>query len=274
MLSTPQNLLKQKLKKGALVLLCIYIMVGSLLYFLQEKMMFFPTVLEQDYQYKFSQPFEELFLKTDEEAVINAIHFKVKNPKGVILYFHGNAGDLSRWGFVAEYFVEKQYDVLIMDYRTYGKSTGKLSEQALYTDAEFFYNYLKERYNEDEITLFGRSLGTGIAAYLASKNKPKQLILETPYYSITDVAKSRFPIFPVEKLLKYRLPTFQYIQKVSCPITMFHGTEDVVVPYKSAKKLFKSAPKALTTFVTIDGGNHGDLSNYELYHRKIREVLP
>lgn len=273
MLNTLQNPVKQKLKKGVLFLLGIYIMVGSLLYFLQEKMMFFPTVLEQDYAYQFSQPFEELFLKTDEEATINAIHFKVENPKGVILYFHGNAGDLSRWGFVAEYFVEKQYDVLIMDYRTYGKSTGKLSEKALYSDAQYCYEYLKEHYNENEITIYGRSLGTGIAAYLALKNKPKQLILETPYYSIKDVAKSRFPMFPAETLLKYKLPTYQYLQEVSCPITIFHGTEDKVVPYKSAKKLFEASPKALTTFITIDGGNHGDLINYQLYRSKIDEIL-
>ncbi len=249
-------------------------MVGSLLYFLQEKMLFLPTVLEQDYVYKFSQPFDELLLKTDDDAVINAIHFKVENPKGVILYFHGNAGDLSRWGLIAEYFVEKQYDVLIMDYRTYGKSTGKLSEKALYNDGQLCYNYLKEHYNEARITLYGRSLGTGVATYLASKNKPKQLILETPYYSIVDVAKSRFPMFPVEALLKYKLQTNQYIKQVKCPITMFHGTEDSVVPFASAKKLFEVSPKPITTFVTIENGNHGNLINYELYHAQIKKILP
>lgn len=238
-----QNPLRQKLKKSVLILFGIYIMVGSLLFVLQEKMLFLPTVLEQDYIFEFSQPFEELLLKTDEEALINAIHFKVENPKGVILYFHGNAGDLSRWGIVAEYFVERRYDVLVMDYRTYGKSTGKLSEQAFYNDAQYCYTYLKKQYKEDDITLYGRSLGTGIATYLASKNKPKQLILETPYYSIIDVAKSRFPIFPVEKLLKYKFPTYKFIQEVNFPITIFHGTEDMVVPYKSAKKLFEVSPK-------------------------------
>ncbi|MFD1615017.1 alpha/beta hydrolase [Gelatiniphilus marinus] len=248
-------------------------MAVSLLYFLQEKMLFFPTVLEQGYQYRFSKPFEELFLKTDNDAVINAIHFKAENPKGVILYFHGNAGNLSRWGLVTEYFVEKQYDVLIMDYRTYGKSTGKLSEKALYTDAQFCYDYLKAHYPENGITLYGRSLGTGIAAYLAFKNKPKQLVLETPYYSITDVAKTRFPMLPVETLLKYKLPTHQYLEGVSCPITIFHGTQDRVVPMDSAKKLLNLNMENLN-FVTIDGGNHGDLINYDLYHREIKKILP
>ena len=142
-------------------------MIGASLYFFQEKLLFLPTKLEQDYKFQFNYPFEELFLKTDEEAVINAIHFKVKKPKGVILYFHGNAGDLSRWGNITEYFVDKDYDVLVMDYRTYGKSTGKLSEDAFYKDAQFCYDYLLKQYSEEDISLYGRSLGTGIASYLA-----------------------------------------------------------------------------------------------------------
>ncbi len=248
-------------------------MISASLYFLQEKLLFFPTVLEQDFEFQFNHSFEELNFETDDGAKLNAIHFKVENPKGVILYFHGNAGDLSRWGTVAEYFVEKQYDVLIMDYRTYGKSTGKLSEAVFYTDAQLFYDYLKDNYEEDEITLYGRSLGTGIATYLASKNKPKQLILETPYYSIVDVAKDRFPIFPVGSLLKYKFLSYKFIQKVSCPITMFHGTNDRVVPYASAEKLFEVAPKPQTNFVTIEGGNHGDLINFDSYNYQIEKIL-
>ncbi|MGC1205993.1 MAG: alpha/beta hydrolase [Flavobacteriaceae bacterium] len=249
-------------------------MISTSLYFLQEKILFLPTVLEQDYQYQFNYNFEELNFETNDGANLNAIHFKAKNPKGVILYFHGNAGDLSRWGTIAEYFVEKQYDVLIMDYRTYGKSKGKLSEAVFYKDADLFYQYLKDRYNEEEITIYGRSLGTGIATYLASKNNPKQLILETPYYSILDVAKDRFPIFPVEKLLKYKFLSFEFIQKVSCPITMFHGTNDSVVPYASAEKLFEIAPKLKTNFVIIEGGNHNNLIDFERYKTTISEILP
>ena len=172
-----QKKITHKLKQATFGLIAIYLMIGTALYFLQEKILFRPTVLNQTYVYKFSNPFEELFLKADDKAVINALHFKAENPKGVILYFHGNAGNLSRWGNITEYFVEMNYDVLVMDYRTYGKSTGALSERALYSDAQLCYDYLKNNYNESEITVYGRSLGTGIAAYIAAKNKPKQLIL-------------------------------------------------------------------------------------------------
>ena len=248
-------------------------MIGASLYFLQEKILFLPTVLEQDYQFQFDEPFEEVFLKPSQNVSINAIHFKAEAPKGVILYFHGNAGDLSRWGTIAEFFVEKNYDVFIMDYRTYGKSTGKLSEEAFYDDAQFCYDYLLKHYNENEITIYGRSLGTGIATNLASKNQPKQLIIETPYYSILDVAKHRFPIFPVEKLLKYKFPTKAFIVDVDCPITMFHGTDDGVVPYSSAEKLYAVAPKDRTQFFTIEGGGHNNLVDYEKYRTNITKIL-
>ena len=244
-------------------------MVTALLYFFQEKMLFLPTVLEQDYVYQFSYPFEELFFETEAHAIINAVHFKIEQPKGVILFLHGNAGDLSRWGVLAEYFVEKQYDVLIMDYRTYGKSKGKLSEQALYHDGQYCYDYLKTMYQEDEITIYGRSLGTGIATYLAAKNKPKQLILETPYYSILDVAESRFSILPVKSLLKYKLLSYEFIKNTDCPILMLHGTDDSVVPYESAKKLFEASSKSQTTFISIEGGGHGNLSSFEKYTKAI-----
>ncbi len=246
-------------------------MIGSALYFFQEKLMFLPSTLAQDYKYQFDYPFEELFLKIEDEATINALHFKAENPKGVILYFHGNAGDLSRWGKITEFFVEKRYDVLVMDYRTYGKSIGKLSEDAIYKDAQYCYDYLLERYSENEITLYGRSLGTGIASYLASKNNAKRLILETPYYSILDIAKHRFPMFPVKQLLKYRFPTFQYLPKVKCPITIIHGTEDNVVPFSSGKKL--SELESDIDFFTVKGGGHNNLIEFEDYHKAIDNVL-
>ncbi|WP_431137207.1 alpha/beta hydrolase [Psychroserpens mesophilus] len=273
MSSVPQNQLKKRLKIVLKLLLLLYVLVGASLYFLQEKMLFLPTSLAQDYQYEFKYPFEELFLKTAEDVSINAVHFKTENPKGVILYFHGNAGDLSRWGNIGEHFVSLNYDVFIMDYRTYGKSTGRLHEEGFYNDAEFCYNYLLKSYSEEEILVYGRSLGTAIATYLASRHEPRQLILETPYYSIIDVAKNRFPVFPVTALLKYEFPSNEFISNVNCPITMFHGTDDSIIPYSSAQKLKSVAPQNNTSFITIDDGNHNNLMNFEAYREGILSLL-
>ena len=248
-------------------------MIGTSLYFFQEKIIFRPTILAQDYTFNFSNFFEELFLKAEDGAIINAIHFKTENPKGVILYFHGNAGDLSRWGKITEFFVEKDYDVLVMDYRTYGKSKGKLSEQALYNDAQMCYNYVLDRYQESEIIVYGRSLGTGLATYLASNNNPRQLILETPYYSLTDVAKHRFPMFPNNKLLRYDFPSYKFVQNVKCPISIFHGTDDTVVPYVSGEKLFNSMVQKEKMFFTIENGEHNNLMAFDSYIQQIQKIL-
>ncbi|PKA84077.1 hypothetical protein ATE92_2247 [Ulvibacter sp. MAR_2010_11] len=245
----------------------------TVLYFMQEKLLFHPSTLPQEYTFQFEETFEEIFLETEDGAKLNAIHFKNENPKGVILYFHGNAGDLSRWGEVTSYFTQFQYDVLVMDYRTYGKSSGALSEKAFFKDAQLFYDHLLKSYGEHEIIVYGRSLGTSMAAYVASQNNPKQLLLETPFYSMEDVAKSRFPFLPVKLLLRYKFPTYRFIKDVTCPIVIFHGTEDNTVPYASAKKLVVLIPPKRVSFITITGGNHNDLINFNAYTTEIETIL-
>ncbi|WP_237561726.1 alpha/beta hydrolase [Flagellimonas algicola] len=242
-------------------------------YTFQEKLIFLPTQLPSDYAYSFDQPFEELFLEAPDGAQLNALHFKVNNPKGLVLYFHGNAGDLSRWGSIGSTFTNLGYEIVVMDYRGYGKSSGERSEAVLYADAQLFYDHVKGIYDESQIVLYGRSLGTGIASHLASNNTPKKLILETPYYSLVDVAKGRFPILPVGQMLRYRLPSFQYLKSVQAPIRIFHGTEDRVVPYESGKKLFESIPKSDKKMYTIPGGRHNDLEGFEIYKNGLKSEL-
>lgn len=262
----------KRLKKFALIFVLIYLLMVSALYVLQEKMIFIPTRLQSDYVYQFEDPFEELFLKTDTKGtVINALHFKVNAPKGVILYFHGNAGNLSRWGVITSEFTKYNYDVFVMDYRTYGKSTGNLSEDVLYNDAQYCYDYLAGL-GYSNIVVYGRSLGTAMALNVASKNEISHVILETPFYSIVDVAKRRYPVFPVEKLLKYHFPNFESMAKVRSEITIIHGTSDRVVPIKSALKLYELAPKQ-TNFITIEKASHNNLSTFDLYWQSMDAIL-
>jgi fermentation-respiration switch protein FrsA (DUF1100 family) len=245
-----------------------------MLYFFQEKLIFLPSRLPQDYVYSFALPHNEFNLRTKDGAVLNGLHFKNPEPKGAILYFHGNAGDLSRWGEIALYFVKKQYDVIIMDYRTYGKSTGKLSPKGLFEDGQLFYDYALEHYDENKITLYGRSLGTGIATKIAATNKPKQLVLETPFYSLLDVAKGMFPILPVSFFLKYTFPSYEYVKDIRCPITIFHGNSDSVVPYESGKRLYDVIPNKRKNFFTVENGDHNNLITFPAYHKGIKLVLP
>ncbi|MBC29912.1 MAG: alpha/beta hydrolase [Muricauda sp.] len=262
-----------RLRKFVGWLLAFFVLSLAMLTLFQERLIFLPTKLPKDFQYVFDEDFEEIFLTADDGARLNALHFKADVSKGLILYFHGNAGDLSRWGEIASYFVDKGYDVLVMDYRTYGKSTGKLSEEALYQDAELFYEYALGHYQESDIVLYGRSLGTGLATYLASRNRPKKLILETPFYSLVEVAKEKFPYLPVGSLLRYEFPSYQYVQSLKSPVYIFHGTDDGVVPFASGKKLFNAVPSEEKTFFKIEGGDHNNLIAFSDYHRGIDAVL-
>lgn len=263
----------RKLKYTSFVVLILFIFSISMLYTLQEKLIFLPTTLSKDYKYHFSGSFEEFYINTSDGASLNGLHFKSQNPKGVILYFHGNAGDLSRWGEIASYFLKYNYDVIVMDYRTYGKSTGILNEKNLYKDAQLFYNYTLEHFPEDSVIVYGRSIGTAVATNLASENKPKQLILESPFYSLSDVVETRFSPFPIQKLLKYSFPSFEFIKKVNSPVTIFHGTSDEVVPYESGQKLFKAVPNSNKQFFSIREGKHNNLIDFEVYHKGIEQAL-
>ncbi len=263
----------RKIKRFLFFILFGGIIIVMAAYLLQEKFIFLPTKLQQDYVYDFGNEHEELFIDTPDGARLNALHFKLENPKGIIVYYHGNAGDLSRWGTIASYFLQFNYEVLVMDYRTYGKSTGKLSEEALYADAVLFYEKAKEQFTEDQIVVYGRSLGTSLAAYVAANNSPKKLILETPFCDFNKLVKAKVPYLPVNKLLKYKFPTMKFVVNVSCPITIIHGTNDTVVPYESGEKLFSIIPKAQGTLVKIEGGKHNDLANFIEYQRAIQKEL-
>lgn len=263
----------RRLSKFVGAILILYILLAAMLYALQEKLIFLPTKLPLDYEYSFSHTFNEINITAHDGAVLNGIHFYHDQPNGVIIYFHGNAGNLVRWGDIVSSLVSKSYDVIVMDYRQYGKSTGKLSEGALYEDAQLFYNYALNHFQDKNITIYGRSLGSAIATKVASQNSPLQLILETPFYSLVDVASSRYPLLPIKKLLNYKFPSNEFMIDVACPIYIFHGSDDRIVPYASGKKLFDSITLKEKKFILIKDGNHNDLDSFEVYNREMEKIL-
>ncbi|MFL5731027.1 MAG: alpha/beta hydrolase [Cytophagaceae bacterium] len=238
----------------------------------QESMIFHPVHLSREYRFGFKEKFEEVFLKPEEGVEINALHFTVPDSKGVIFYFHGNAGAMDSWAEVNETFAKYGYDLFIFDYRGYGKSTGPLSEEAFHRDGKFLYDYLLTKYPENKIVVYGRSLGTGFATKVASVSHPKMLILETPYYSFQSVCKHYFPFLPVGVILRYKIHTDKWIPKVSVPVIIFHGTADEVVPYKEGLRLSKLIKKD-DVFITIPGGTHSDLIHYPAMTDMLKKVL-
>jgi hypothetical protein len=248
-----------------------YVSICTVLYIYQERLIFFPERLPDTHTFSFALPFEELHWKVDG-ATINALHFKAERPKGAILYLHGNGGSLRGWGGIADMFVERGYDVLIPDYRGYGKSTGTLAgEETLHTDALVAYTYLRQHFPEERIILYGRSLGSGIAARLAAEQSPSMLILETPYVSLKEIARRQFPFAPAF-LLRYPLHTDRWITKVRCPVYLFHGTHDELIPYSSSERLLPLIPTPHELF-TIPGGGHNNLGSFPQYRAGLERIL-
>ena len=257
-----------------LLILTIYIAISVALYYLQDYVLFKPEKLPKDFQFDYdNQETKEYNLETRDGATINGLRFFPKGEsKGVVLYLKGNSKSIKGWGKFAVDFTRHGYNVLMVDYRGFGKSTGKRSQKAIKRDLQLVYNKLKEMTNEDRIILYGRSLGSGFATKLASMNNPKKLILDAPYYSLTKVTARYMPFMPLSILIKYPLPTYKWLKYVQCPIHIIHGTHDKLIPYKSSVKL-SQVNADLTKLHTVIGGGHKNLNNYESYHKMLDDIL-
>ncbi len=255
--------------------LVVYLGICYLLYKNQNHMIFHPEVLPQDHDFSFPYEFEEVELSPENGVRLHAIFAKTTLPKkGVVLYHHGNAGSLKNWGFVAPDFLNMGYDILIPDYRGFGKSTGKRSERSLTEDAQRFYNYLTEQqYGKEDIVLYGRSLGTGVTTNLARSVDCKMVILETPFLSIGDMTRELLPpVLPVKQLLSYKLDNASNIKTIKAPVYLIHGTADELVPYRHSEQLIEIL-KRPESLITIKDAGHNNISEFPEYHAQLGEIL-
>lgn len=256
------------------VLLIVTLLAGAVyaFYLLQEKLIFAPIKLPQDYKFPFTDKYEEMNYQMEDGAVINSLLFKSKDSKGLVFYIHGNADNIRYYGDFAKVFLKEGYDVFMYDYRGFGKSSGRIkNERLLQKDNRNLYFEMLKRYDEKSIVIYGYSLGTGLAARLASKHSPKSLVLETPYFDFIDIIKFHKAYLPARLITKYFFRTNKYLQNCLCKVYAFHGTEDRRVPYYSGQKLLKSNPHI--DFTTIEGGTHNDLLSTKIYKLKLKEIL-
>ena len=248
------------------------VLLSLLAYFLQERFIFKPEKLKQDFQFKYDIPFKEYFFDIEPGVRINALHFYRQNPIGLILYFHGNTRSIKGWAKYSRDFYRYDYDVVLVDYRGFGKSTGKRSEKEMLGDMQFIYKKLAEEYTEHHIIVYGRSMGSGFATKIASENKPRYLILDAPYYNFRKVAERFLPILPVRFVLRYHLRTDKWIRYVNCHTYIIHGTKDWLIPIRHSEALQKINPGKIT-LIRIHGGRHNNLSSFDEYHNFIRDIL-
>jgi fermentation-respiration switch protein FrsA (DUF1100 family) len=250
----------------------IYVALCLTFYFGQDFFFFRPERLPKWFVYKYPFPFNEVNFDMEDGGVVNALHFKVPNSKGVVFYIKGNSRSIKGWGKFAKDFVGKGYDFFILDYRGFGKSKGKRSESILYSDLQQVYKWLESEYGEEKIILYGRSLGSGLAARIASWNHPRRLILDCPYFSfLYHISRYGFWL-PLRWLLRYHLRTDQFIKKVKCPVFILHGRRDRLIPFRQGEMLQKLRPEHIQ-LIPIDRAGHNNLPDFPEYHDRLYDVL-
>lgn len=255
-----------------LILVAVIVLVLFYFYSKQESIIFHPTRT-----YHKPLPFleiEEIFINTADGEKLHAWWRGTEEGEDTIIFLHGNAGNLSHRVERVRLFERMGYNSFLIDYRGYGKSSGKIkSENDIYVDAEAAYNYvLRERgIPEENIILWGRSLGGAPAIDLAQNKKIKALVCESTFFSAVDLGETLFPYLPVDRLLKYRFENNKKIKKVTAPILIIHGEEDEVIPYQQGRRLYQAAPEP-KSFIKIKKGRH-NTSKLGEYKDQIKDFL-
>ncbi|HRN80013.1 MAG TPA: alpha/beta hydrolase [Ferruginibacter sp.] len=257
--------------KGVVLLYAIF---GILLHALQEKMLFHPKPLPTGYAFPFQQPFEEIFIPVNTTDTIHMVHFEstAAVQKGDVLYFHGNRNNIEYYYNRVPVFLKAGYDVWMPDYYTFGKSRGTLTEESLTGLSLTVYQYVTGVSHNTQIVVYGRSLGTALASYVAAEMPVKQLILETPYSSIPSLFSTYAFIYPVEVMSTYRLSNYKNLERVQEPVCVFHGTDDGVIPYREAARL-KKVLKPGDRFIDIEEAAHNNINRFPLYTETLNRLL-
>lgn len=266
------------LTRVVLVLVGTYVGVVLLLMALEKSLIFFPTKYpDGDWNPRYLK-FEDAWFTAADGMKIHGWYVPCEHPLAYILFAHGNAGNLSHRGPSLALLRERAHvAVMIYDYRGYGRSEGEPDEAGIIADAEAARGWLAKRagIREEDVVLYGESLGGGVMVDLASRTPTRALILESTFSSLPDVAAKAFPFIPVHLLMRTRLDSASKIGRFRGPLLQMHGDADSIIPYEIGKRLFDQAnePK---TFVTLRGHDHNDYPPEELHAavRRFLEQLP
>jgi len=249
--------------------------VLALLWFHQEKLLFMPTVLPAGQVLSMAPDVHEVSV-TVPGARLSALHLRLPDPKGVVFFLHGNAGALDTWFVNPQYYRRANFDLFMLDYRGYGKSTGRIeSEQQLRADVRAAWASVAPRYAGRKVVVYGRSLGSGLAAGLAAElssasQAPDLTVLVSPYGSLSALARDHYPWVP-QALLRYPMRTDQQIGLIRGPLLLIHGLQDTLIEPRHSEELKRMAPQA--TVLGIAGAGHNDLQEFEQYLRAFAQAL-
>lgn len=253
-------------------IIIIYVAICVSFYFFQHFAFFRPERLANTFTFKYPFPFEELNFDMEDGGRINAIYFKVPNTRGVVFYLKGNSKSIKGWGKFAKDFLSNGYDFIMIDYRGFGKSHGKRSQKKVFNDGQHIYKWLTQHYPEKNIVLYGRSIGSGIAARIATWNNPRMLILDSPYFSFYYNVNRYLFFTPLKWLLKYDMRTDLYLQSASFPVHIIHGTKDRLITFKQSVKLKALYPDKVTLHPVLNG-RHNNLPDFPEFFEILYDIL-
>lgn len=245
----------------------IWLVFLGFMYFFQDKFIYFPSREHIASPESVGLEYEEFFLETGDTLNLHAWYIPRTGARQTLLFLHGNAGNISHRLESIQLFHEIGLNVFIFDYRGYGKSEGKPDENGTYADAEAAWLYLRreKHLNASDIIVFGRSLGGGVASWLAAKYPPASLILESTFSSIDEIAAHYYPYFPVRWLSHIHYPTGERISEIHCPVLIVHSPEDEVVPFRFGQSIFRNANEPKTFLSILGDHNRGFLHSGSHY---------
>ena len=219
--------------------------------------------------------FESISFETTDRVKLSGWFIPGENSRGVILFCHGNAGNISHRLESIQIFHQLGLDVFIFDYRGYGQSEGKPTEPGTYKDAEAAFQYLIEerQVSQNKVIVFGRSLGGAVASWLAQSHTPGALILESTFTSLPDVAATLYPYLPVRLLLRFKYNTAEYLGRINCPVLIVHSPNDEIMPFSHGRRLFEMA-KEPKRFLEITGShNEGFITSGKRYEEGLNAFI-
>jgi hypothetical protein len=204
-------------------------------------------------------------------ASLSMMQLRLPDPDGVVFFLHGNGGNLQEWFVNTDFYRQANYDLVMMDYRGYGKSTGRISSEArLLADVEAVWQSVAARYAGRRIVIYGRSLGTALAAQLAAKLQPDLTVLVSPFVSIKAIAREQYPWAPAF-ILRYPLRTDLALPRIRMPVLLLHGDQDRFIPLTNSRRLQSLAPGS--RLVVVPGAGHNDIHQFESYRQTLRQAL-
>lgn len=257
------------------VVVGLYLVILLFVYAMQEKMLFFPSPTIEATPTDIELEYQDVNFTTEDGVKLHGWYIPCEDATATLIFCHGNGGNISHRLESIDQFHALNLSVFIYDYRGYGQSAGKISEKGTYRDAAAAWTYVTGEQNvpPDKIIVFGRSLGGGVASWLAANRPAAALILESTFTAIPDIAAIHYPFIPVKWLAKYKYNSRKRVAKLTLPKLFIHSPDDEIVPFKLGQRLYKAAAEP-KRFLQLSGGhNDGFTLSHDIYMKGVGEFL-